>query len=216
MQLELGIALGRSGRGDDAVAALRRAVALKPELPRAWQALGDHLSAVGDHKGAEAAYAAHLAYSVRDPQLMRAANALQANRLPEAETLLREHLRATPTDAPALRMLAETQARLGRVEDAESLLARCLELVPGFDAARHHYAMVLHRANKPLEALVEVDTLLAKDPANPGSSVAARRYASIERAPCPAVFSVWPKLSHRRAWCGYSRTSASYNTIAPS
>ncbi|NUS60619.1 MAG: tetratricopeptide repeat protein, partial [Lysobacter sp.] len=130
VQLELGIALGRGGRGDDAVAALRRAVALKPELPRAWQALGDHLSAVGDHKGAEAAYAAHLAYSVRDPNLMRAANALQANRVPEAETLLREHLRATPTDAPALRMLAETQARLGRMEDAESLLARCLELVP--------------------------------------------------------------------------------------
>ena len=90
VQLELGIALGRGGRGDDAVAALRRAVALKPELPRAWQALGDHLSAVGDHKGAEAAYAAHLVHSVRDPQLMRAANALQAKRLPEAETLLRE------------------------------------------------------------------------------------------------------------------------------
>src|SRR5690242_17123051 len=31
VQLELGIALGRGGRGDDAVAALRRALALKPE-----------------------------------------------------------------------------------------------------------------------------------------------------------------------------------------
>jgi predicted Zn-dependent protease len=59
-------------------------------------------------------------------------------------------------------MLAETQARMGRIEDAESLLARCLELVPGFDAARHHYAMVLHRANKPVEALAEVDALLAR------------------------------------------------------
>jgi tetratricopeptide (TPR) repeat protein len=63
-------------------------------------------------------------------------------------------------------MLAETQARMGRIEDAESLLARCLELVPGFDAARHHYAMVLHRANKPVEALAEVDALLTRDPTN--------------------------------------------------
>jgi predicted Zn-dependent protease len=166
VQLELGIALGRSGRGDDAVEALRRAVALKPDLPRAWLALGDHLSAVGDQSGAEAAYAAHLVHSVRDPKLLQAANALQDNRVPEAESVLREHLRRAPTDAPALRMLAEAQARMGRIEDAESLLARCLELVPGFEAARHHYAMVLYRANKPVDALAELDQLLAKDPSN--------------------------------------------------
>ena len=168
VQLELGIALGRGGRGDDAVAALRRALALKPELPRAWLALGDHLSAVGDDAGAQHAYSEHLVHSVRDPRLMKAAEALQANRIPDAEALLREHLRAAPTDAPALRMLAETQARMGRIEEAEALLARCLELVPGFDAARHHYAMVLHRANKPTESLAEIDALLAKEPANAG------------------------------------------------
>ena len=166
VQLEYGIALGRAGRGDDAVAALRRAIALKPELPRAWLALGDHLSAVGDQAGADAAYAEHLVHSVRDPLLLQAATALQANRIPEAETLLRTHLRNAPTDAPALRMLAEAQARMGRVEEAESLLARCVELVPGFDAARHHYAVVLHRANKPVEALAEIDALLVRHPTN--------------------------------------------------
>src|SRR5690349_2623770 len=36
---ELGIALGRAGRGDEALAALRRAVGLKPDLPKAWLAL---------------------------------------------------------------------------------------------------------------------------------------------------------------------------------
>jgi predicted Zn-dependent protease len=168
VQLELGIALGRAGHGDDAVAALRRAVALKPELPRAWLALGDHFSATGDAAAAEAAYAEHLRHSTRDPHLLQAANALQANRIPEAEALLRARLRRTPTDVAALRMLAEAQARMGRIEEAESLLARCVELVPTFDAARHHYAMVLHRANKPAEALAEVDALLARDPANSG------------------------------------------------
>jgi predicted Zn-dependent protease len=168
VHLELGLALGRAGRTEDAVASLRRALALKPDLPRAWLALGDHLSAMGDADGADAAYAAHVRHSTRDPQLMSAASALAENRIPDAEALLRAHLRQHPTDVAALRMLAEVGARLGRQEDAEALLARCLELAPNFHAARQHYAMVLHRGNKPAEALVEIERLLAVDPDNPG------------------------------------------------
>src|SRR5207302_3843876 len=50
------------------------------------------------------------------------------------ETLLREHLCEHPTDVAAIRMFAEVAARLGRYQDAENLLARCLELAPGFTA----------------------------------------------------------------------------------
>ncbi len=166
-QLELGLALGRAGRGNEAIAALRRAVALKPDLPQAWLALGDHLTATGDVAGADAAYAAHVKFSIRDPRLMAAASALAGNRIGEAEALLRAHLKQSPTDVAAIRMLAEVAARLARHEDAELLLARCLELAPGFHAARQNYALVLHRGNKPTEALVEIETLLAVDPLNP-------------------------------------------------
>jgi tetratricopeptide (TPR) repeat protein len=168
IQLELGIALGRMGRGDEALAALRRAVALKPELPTAWLALGDHLTATGDTAAADAAYANHVRHSVRDPALLKAAAALADNRIPEAELLLREHLRRMPTDVAAIRMFAELAARLGRHEDAENLLARCLELAPGFHAARQNYALMLHRANKPEAALAQIERLLAADPSNPG------------------------------------------------
>jgi predicted Zn-dependent protease len=168
VHLELGLALGRAGRTGEAVASLRRALELKPDLPRAWLALGDHLSAMGDAEGADAAYAAHVRHSTRDPQLMSAASALAENRIPDAEALLRAHLRQHPTDVAALRMLAEVAARLGRQEDAETLLESCLELAPNFHAARQHYAMVLHRGNKPAEALVEIERLLALDPHNPG------------------------------------------------
>jgi tetratricopeptide (TPR) repeat protein len=65
-------------------------------------------------------------------------------------------------------MLAEVATRLGRLEDAESLLAHCLELAPRFTAARQNYAVVLNRQNRPLEALAQVDQLLATDPQNPG------------------------------------------------
>ena len=64
-------------------------------------------------------------------------------------------------------MLAEVAARLGRYDDAENLLARCLELAPGFTAARHNYAVVLHRQDKPAEALREIERLLAARAAQP-------------------------------------------------
>ena len=166
--LMLGIALDRCGRGREALTALKRAVALDPMLPRAWLALGDHHAAAGDTDAADAAYVEHVRRSTRDPALMQAGAALAANRIPEAEALLRERLTRAPTDVAAMRMLAELAARLGRNEDAEALLARCLELAPSFHAARQHYAMMLYRGNKPSEALVEIERLLRVDPNNPG------------------------------------------------
>ena len=149
LQLDLGVVLGRLGRGEEAIAALRRAVALKPDLPQAWRELGDHLMAAGEQDAADAAYARHVLHSTHDPRLMGAAVALAEGRIPQAEALLREHLKQAPTDVAAIRMFAEVAARVGRNEDALNLLARCLELAPGFDAARQHYAMVLHRSNQP-------------------------------------------------------------------
>ncbi len=64
-------------------------------------------------------------------------------------------------------MLAEIAGRIGRYDDAEPLLARCLELAPGFDAARHNHALVLYRQNRPSEAIVQVDRLLAAEPGHP-------------------------------------------------
>src|SRR4051812_13535451 len=163
-----GLALGARGMGEEAIAALRRAVHLKPDQPEAWRALGDHYSALEMREAADEAFAQHLRWSVKDPRLMSAALALVENRIPEAEQQLRDHLKRHPTDVVAIRMLAEVAARLGRGHDAETLLARCLELAPGFRIARQNYAMVLHRQNKWGESLREVERLLQDEPANPG------------------------------------------------
>src|SRR6185312_17207884 len=128
--LMYGLALGATGRGEDAVDALRRAVQLDGELPGAWRALGEHLATMGDTQGADAAYARHIKASTRDPRLLRPAAALVENDIPVAESLLRAHLQQNPTDVAAIRMFAEVAARLGRYVDAENLLARCLELSP--------------------------------------------------------------------------------------
>lgn len=165
---ELGVALGADRKGEAAVAALRRAVKLQPELPDAWRALGDHLTAVGDAGGADDAYAHHIRHSTRNPRLLEAAVHLRENRIAPAEALLRAYLKQHPTDVAAMRMLAEVASRLGRYADAEALLSRALELAPSFVPARHNYAFVLHRAGKSAQSLVEIDRLLALEPANPG------------------------------------------------
>jgi predicted Zn-dependent protease len=155
------------GNTKGAVASLRHALALKPNLAQAWRALGDLHTLAGEPAAAEAAYAQHVRAGVHDPVLRQAAAALCDNDLPLAEHLLRGHLRANPTDVAALRMLAEAGTRLGRYEDAESLLTRCLELMPGFTPARHNYAVVLFRQGKAAEALPQIQMLLAEAPDNP-------------------------------------------------
>jgi tetratricopeptide (TPR) repeat protein len=164
---EYGLALGAAGRGDEAVRALRKAVELKPQHPRAWRALADHLLAIGDSQGGDAAYMRHVQCSAQDPALQQSAAAMLANDIPTAERLLKAHLQQVPTDVPAIRMLAEVAVRLGRNEDARKLLERCLELAPGFSAARYNYAVLLHRQNDSSGALVQVEHLLKSDPRSP-------------------------------------------------
>lgn len=167
-QLELGLCLERLGRTAEAAQAFDRASALEPRLSEAWRGLSENLALLGDLDGAERALARQLRASTRDPLLIEAATALGDNRLGEAERLLRERLKADPADIAAIRMLAETGARLGRYADAEALLTRCLELAPNFAAARHNLATMLYRQNKNLEALTEIQRLTDKDPRHPG------------------------------------------------
>jgi len=138
------------------------------EHPQALQLLATALRRQGETEAAEAADLRSVRASTADPQLVAAATALIENRLAVAEQTLRAVLKARPTDVAAIRMLAETGSRLGRYEDAEILLARALDLAPGFAAARHNYATVLYRNNRPEAAVAQCDRLLAGDPRHPG------------------------------------------------
>jgi len=198
-----------------AVASLRRAAARDPTQPQVWRLLADHLDVSGDRRGAAAAYLGHVRYATHDPALMSAAAALHDNRIPEAESRLRQHLMQAPTDVAAIRMLAEVAMRVDRPEDAERLLERCLELAPGFDAARHNYAIVLNRVNKPQEAIVELERLLREDPANPAyrnlKAIALCHTGDYETAidiydeltrTYPAQAPIWLSLGHASKTAG--------------
>jgi predicted Zn-dependent protease len=133
---ELGLALAAGGERDAAIEAWRRAVALQPDLPETWRALAAALREAGEEAAAAAADAEQVRAATHDPRLLAAGAVLCRNDIPQAETLLREHLRQRPEDVAAIRMFAEVAGRLGRYHDAESLLVRALELAPAFHAAR--------------------------------------------------------------------------------
>jgi tetratricopeptide (TPR) repeat protein len=205
----LGLALAADGDSSASIAALRRAGELDRGHGGAWRALGDQLTLTGDAAGADQAYAEAICASVNDPELMEAAQALCEDRLAVAERLLRARLKQSPTDVAAIRMLAETGARLGRYGDAELLLERCLELAPGFLAARHSFAIVLHRHGKAAEALPHIEALIESDPRNPsfqslkaaalnrigefGESIAIYRRVLADHPEQPKV---WMSLGH--------------------
>jgi tetratricopeptide (TPR) repeat protein len=166
VHFELGMALANTGDGPHAALALRKAAALKPSWPEAWRKLADCLDLLGDEEGGDAARAQFLRAANNDPALANAAACLVANDLPQADAALRAHLEGHPSDVAALRMRAEVAGRLRRYGDAQRTLERCLELAPGFDAARHTYAIVLLRQAKAAAALPEVERLLGREPAN--------------------------------------------------
>jgi tetratricopeptide (TPR) repeat protein len=125
-------------------------------------------AASGDFDAADAAHLEAVRTGAHDPALVEAALALRDQRLEVAEALLRERLKAEPTDVAAIRMFAEVAANLGRHEDALNLLTRCLELCPSFLEARRAHAQVLLRCERPLEALAGAEGLLAIDPDDTG------------------------------------------------
>jgi tetratricopeptide (TPR) repeat protein len=104
-----------------------------------------------------------------NPELLKAAYALNENRLEIAEPILKNHLKRDPFDVAAIRMLAELAARIGRLKDAETLLERAIELSPNFVAARSNLASIQYRQNKIEQALKTLTGLHEQDPDHMGA-----------------------------------------------
>lgn len=167
IQHEFALCLGATGRGEKAIEVLRKSLAVDATHAPSWRTLGDQLAAAGDEPGSEAAFEKHLATSTRYPELVEAAKLLADGKLGKAERLTRSVLKKDPLDTSAIRMLAVIGLRVGQFDDAINLLARCLELAPGFHLARQNYAVALSRRQRLDESIAEIDRLLTVEPNNP-------------------------------------------------
>ncbi|MDZ4307658.1 tetratricopeptide repeat-containing sulfotransferase family protein [Allopontixanthobacter sp.] len=152
-----------------ALERLRGAVAREPRNAPAWRLMGRALRKLAREEEAGEAEMAAIRATAYDPQMIAIAGAMLEGELSQAEALLRERLSAQPTDAAAIRLMAELAARIGRLPDAEALLRRAIELAPAFAAARANLATVLYKQSRYEEAARVLDEVLAVDPANPGN-----------------------------------------------
>jgi tetratricopeptide (TPR) repeat protein len=92
--------------------------------------------------------------------------ALADSRLDAAEAMLQRRLVQAPNDVVALRMLAEAASRREDHLEAERRLSRCLEIAPGYAAARYDLANLMFTMHRNFEVLPLVERLLATEPRN--------------------------------------------------
>jgi len=151
-------------------AALAQAQAIIEAVPTsaaAYRLSAHALRALDREDEAQAASLAAVGATIHDEAMVDAALALAEDRLPDAEAALRQRLREDATDVAAIRMLAEVAGRIGRYDDAETLLSRALQLAPGFGAARANLATVYYKQNRFAEAAATLEAVLGDDPDNP-------------------------------------------------
>ena len=179
---------------------------IKPAIADAG-ALGDHLDAIGDSVGAMR----HMHSTSKVSTRILACSSL---RLPWPKV-------ASPPGTSAARSPQRIPdgrrrdpharrsrgAARGRYEDARTCSRVRLELAPGFHAARHNYALVLHRDNKPRRRSRRSKRCCAHEPAQPGyrnlkAAVLAASASTARRsriyADCCASIRARPKV-----WMSY-------------
>lgn len=124
----------RSGRMDDAVRNLRRAIELNPTYAPAHRRLGLWLLDRGDTAGAERAFitAGEIDSSDASSAVGLARVYLQRLQSQRAVDVLERALRNTPGDRYALQLLGTAYRRLGRVDEAEYALAAGLTGEPAW------------------------------------------------------------------------------------
>lgn len=200
----------------------KRIAALPPaSRAAAWRGAASALLESGERSAASEAHMQALGASAHDPNVAKAALALNQGDLPTAEPLLRAHLKRHPTDIGAMRMLAELGVRVGRYGDAGALLDRALELAPQFHAARFARALLHGRRNRLNEALADAALLREGSPDNPayknlqasilvrtGDYDTARALYESVLAQCPDDPKLWLGLGHVLKTLGQADKSA--------
>jgi Flp pilus assembly protein TadD len=164
---ELGLTLAMLGRTDLAIAALRQAVKLRPEMGQAWGMLGDQLFQAGDGAGADEAYGRYFKASPGEADVAEAARAIARGEPAAAEPLLARRLEAWPGDVVALGLLADCLRHRSAFGQAARVLERLLERHPGCAAARFTLADSLYKQGEHgAELVAHLQKVIAAEPAN--------------------------------------------------
>jgi tetratricopeptide (TPR) repeat protein len=149
-----------------AVDAYEHAVRINPALPATWSMLEGLHKMLGndEHRHIAAVHAQKLKAMPAD--VVTATGLFCEGDLVASERLIRAFLLREGDHAEAMRLLARIGVARDILDDAEILLAAALELEPNYIELRRDYACVLLDRHKHVEALAQLDRLLALDPKN--------------------------------------------------
>ncbi len=151
---------------EPAIAAFTRAVELNPSLPASWDALHKLLPMVGRTREADRAAREVAGLAALPAEIVTAFSMFADDEIYDSERVVRRYLLMHGNHVEGMRLLAQIGMKLDVADDAEFLLANVLAISPEHDIARYEYALVLLQRHKHLQALTEIEKLLAKDPDN--------------------------------------------------
>ena len=149
-----------------AIEAYERAVRINPALPATWGMLEGLYRMVGnaEHRQVSAAHSQKL--KSMPSEVITATGLFCEGDLTGAEKLIRAFLLTHGDQVEAMRLLARIGVAREVLDDAEILLAAAVQMAPDYIEARRDYACVLLDRHKYVEAIAELDRLLASDPNN--------------------------------------------------
>lgn len=168
---ELAQAASEEGHGAAAIAALQALTGLQPAVAGGWFLLAKELRRAGRKEEAWRADLSGVHASSRDVELLKAAVAMNQQRLEEGASILKARLERLPGDPAATRLLGEIHWRRGEMIEALALVERAVGLAPGFDLARDFLIRLLLQANRLPEALQHAQVLTASPIKNPGNDL---------------------------------------------
>ena len=112
--------------------------------------------------------AAHVAtLSNLPPEIVTANSMFADGEVYAAEQIVRRYLLKHGDHVEGMRLLARIGMKLEVLDDAELLLERALMLAPDYQAMRYDYALTLLQRHKHVQAVAELEKLLAADPGQP-------------------------------------------------
>jgi tetratricopeptide (TPR) repeat protein len=144
---------------------------------------------------------------LRDPRLIAAAKDLERGRVNEAKAALSKVMDQRARNPDAFNLMARIADCEGRHQEAELLLARCVQSSPSIDLYRYNYTLALEKLGKLDNAIAETELLLEHSPRNPvfrnlKASLLARTGNHCEAVSwyrglaedCPESSYIWNKL----------------------
>ncbi|MBT8099831.1 MAG: sulfotransferase [Gammaproteobacteria bacterium] len=151
---DLGSVLSLQARHEEAITAFERAIRLDPGLPLVHKKLAQALNSAGRRQDAGAALEIYKDSDQDRAEIADGVERMRAEQLDDAAQIFERVLRRSPESVNAMRYLAVTYWQgQEKLDDAEALLRRAVELAPSYTGAWLILGALLNERNKYVETI---------------------------------------------------------------